>query len=160
MGNHFLDFFALFLFLRASSMDSRIWAKARLRVRGERGPSEEEDEDDEEEEDDEGLLLGLRGFFCAVLGARPWRTGGGVDVRDGPAAGLSSRGAVDMDGDREGSDRGGSASAPSMALTGEQESLLIWRSSSRRGFCGGGGPAAEGESDRCGAGGVPAAGRG
>jgi hypothetical protein len=140
-------------------MDSRIWAKARLRVRGERGPSEEEEDDDDEEDDEEGLLLGLRGFFCAVLGARSWQTGSGVDVRGGPAAGLSSRGAVDMDGDREGSDRGGSASAPSMALTGEQESLLIWRSSSRRGVCGDSGPAAGGESDTCGAEEVPAAGR-
>jgi hypothetical protein len=49
MGNHFLDLFAFFLFLRASSMDSKIWAKARLRVLGERGASEEDDEDDEED---------------------------------------------------------------------------------------------------------------
>jgi hypothetical protein len=146
VGNHFLDLFALFLFLRASSIDSKIWAKARLRVLGERGASEEDDEDDEEEEDVEGLLLVLRGFFCAALGARPWRSGEGVAVLGGPAAGLSSRGAVGMDGDREGEDRGGSASAPSMALTGEQESLLIWRYSSRRGVCGDGGPAAMGES--------------
>jgi hypothetical protein len=71
VGNHFLDLFALFLFLRASSMDSKIWAKARLRVLGERWTSEEDDEDDEDEEDVEGLLLVLRGFFCAALGARP-----------------------------------------------------------------------------------------
>jgi hypothetical protein len=145
MGNHFLDLLAFFLFLRASSMDSKIWAKARLSVLGERGASEEDDEDDEED-DVEGLLLVLRGFFCPALGARPWRSGEGVAVLGGPAAGLSSRGAVGMDGDREGEDRGGSASAPSMALTGEQESLLMWRYSSLRGVCGDDGPAVMGES--------------
>jgi hypothetical protein len=65
--NHFLDFFALFLFLRASSIDSRIWAKARLRALGQRGTLEEDEEDDEEEDEVEGLLLGLRGFFCPTL---------------------------------------------------------------------------------------------
>jgi hypothetical protein len=107
MGNHFLDLLALFLFLRASSIDSKIWAKARLRVLGERGASEEDDEDDEEEDDVEGLLLGLRGFFCPTLGARPWWSGESLAVPDGSAAGLSSRGAVGMDGDREDRDRGG-----------------------------------------------------
>jgi hypothetical protein len=79
---------------------------------------------------------------------------------DGPATGLSSRGAVDMDGGREDWDRGGSASAPSMALTGEQDSLLMWRDSSRRGVCGDGGPAVMGESGWRVAGGVAVAGRG
>jgi hypothetical protein len=107
MENHFLDLFAFFLFLRASSIDSRIWAKARLRALGQRGTSEKDDEDDEEEDEVEGLLLVLRGFFCPALGARPWRSGEGLAVPDGPAAGLSSRGAVGMDGDREGRDRRG-----------------------------------------------------
>jgi hypothetical protein len=157
MENHFLDLFAFFLFLRASPIDSRIWAKARLRVLGERGASEE---DDDEEDEVEGLLLILRGFFCPALGARPWRSGEGLIAPDGPAVGLPSPGAVGMDSDREDRDRRGSASAPSMALTGEQDSLLIWRYSSRRGVCGDGGPAVMGESDWRGAGGVAAAGRG
>jgi hypothetical protein len=102
----------------------------------------------------------LRGFFCPALGVRPQRSGEGLAAPDGPATGLSSRGAIGMDGDREDRDRGGSASAPSMALTGEQDSLLIWRYSSRRGVCGDGGPAVMGESDWRGAGGVSVAGRG
>jgi hypothetical protein len=71
------------------------------------GMSEEDDEDDEEEDEVEGLLLGLRGFFCPALGARPRRSSECLDARDGPATGLSSRGAVGMDGDREDRDRGG-----------------------------------------------------
>jgi hypothetical protein len=158
--NHFLDFFAFFLLLRASSIDSRIWAKARLRALGQRGTLEEDDEDEEEEDEVEGLLLVLRGFLCPTLEAWPWWSGEGLAALDGPASGLSSRGAVDMDGDREDRDRGGSASAPTMALTGERESLLMWRDSSRRGVCGYGGPVAMGESGWSAAGEVAVAGRG
>jgi hypothetical protein len=63
--DHFLDFFALFLFLRASFIDSRILAKARLRALEGR-----EDEDEEEEDQVEELLLGLVGFLCFTLEAR------------------------------------------------------------------------------------------
>jgi hypothetical protein len=64
--DHFLDFFALFLFLRASFIDSRILAKARLRALEGR----EDDEDEEEEDQVEELLLGLVGFLCFTLEAR------------------------------------------------------------------------------------------